>query len=163
MLKPSPLVLVLLATTLPAVAANSTCVTPKDALRHIGKDVCVTAHIYRVVDAGEGAHFLDVCSPQTTDADCHFFILSFSHDETSIAYLHGLVGQEIHIRGTVHTMQNHAEITLSDPRQLHGDKGRFQPNPRLAHGFSAENKYHAFRPSNGTLGQRGVHFYHRGK
>jgi len=144
-------------------AKSNSCISPEEALQHVGKDVCVTAHVYRVVDAGEGVHFLDVCSPETSDEDCHFFILSLSRDEKSVGDLNALAGREIRIRGTVHTIQGHGEITLSTRNQLHGGKEKFQPNPRLLKSFSAENGGQAFRARNGTMGQHGVHFHHRGK
>ena len=142
--------------------AKRTCISPADALQHLNQDVCVEAHIYRAVDAGNEIHFLDVCSPQTSDADCRFFIFSFSKDRKSVNFLHSLVGRTIHIRGTVHTIQERGEIELSSERQLHGGKGRFRPNPLLVKSFSAENGGQGFIARNGTLGQRGVHFHHRG-
>lgn len=147
----------------PAFAANKTCISPSEALHDIGKDICVTAHVYRVVDAAEGVHFLDVCSPETADSDCHFFILSQSQDAKSTAYLQTLTGQDIHIRGKVRDMQGRAAIILNDAAQLHGGKEKFHPNPRLANSFSAERKARAFSTTNGTTGQHGVHFRHRGK
>ena len=152
------------ATLLPAFASQKhTCITPEDALQHVDKNVCISAHVYRVVDAADGIHFLDVCSPQTSDADCHFFILSFNRDEKSVGNIQSLVGQTIHIRGTVHTIQGRAEIVLSNKQQLHGGKEKFHPNPRLLKSFSAENGGTGFSTRNGTMGQHGVHFSHRGK
>jgi hypothetical protein len=145
-----------------AHAGTERCLVPNEALAHIGKNVCVTAHVYRVVDAADGTHFLDVCSPRTADIDCHFFIVSFSADEKSVGDLQGLVHQTIHIRGTVHTVQGRAEIVLSRKQQLHGGKEKFHPNPQLVKSFSAENEGQAFNAKNGTMGQRGVRFRHRG-
>lgn len=123
----------------------------------------MTAHVYRVVDAADGVHFLDVCSPQTTDADCHFFILSLSRDAKSIGNLQSETGKDIRIRGVIHTIQGRATIVLSDERQLHGEKGKFHPNPQLVRSFSAENGGQGFSARNGVMGQRGVHFHHRGR
>ncbi len=144
-------------------SAKRRCIEPAEALKHVNKDVCVSAHVYRVVDAANGIHFLDVCSPETLDADCHFFVLSFSKDEDAVGRLQNLVGQTIHIRGTVHTIQGRAEIVLSSEGQLHGGKARFKPNPQLVKTFSAENGGQGFSAKNGSMGQRGVHFSHRGK
>ncbi len=149
---------------LPSTAAwaKRACITPDDALQHLNKDTCIVAHVYRVVDAANGVHFLDVCSPQTADADCHFFILSYRQDKRTVDYLHRLAGQTIHIRGTVQATQGRADIVLSKERQLHGGKEGFQPNPRLVKGFSAEDGGQAFKTKNGMMGQHGVHFHHRG-
>lgn len=145
-----------------AYGGNKGCLVPNETLAHINKSVCVTAHVYRVVDAANGTHFLDVCSPQTADIDCHFFIVSFPEDEKSLGDLQALAHQTIRIRGTVHTVQGRAEIILSSKQQLHGGKEKFHPNPELVKSFSAENGGQAFTPKNGTMGQHGVHFHHRG-
>ena len=145
-----------------AIASNKRCLVPNEALAHINKSVCVTAHVYRVVDAANGTHFLDVCSPKTADIDCHFFVVSFSRDEKSVGDLQTLVNQTIHIRGTVQTVQGRADIVLSSKQQLHGGKEKFHPNPQLVKSFSAENGGQAFSAKNGTMGQHGVHFHHRG-
>ena len=161
-----PLLVVLSISVLmsPALASSKhACIAPENALKHVNKDVCITAHVYRVVDATDGIHFLDVCSPETADADCHFFILSLGRDEKSVGDLQRLVNQTIQIRGTVHTIQGRAEIVLSSQRQLHGGKEQFHPNPQLVKSFSAENGGQGFSPRNGTMGQHGVHFKHRGK
>ncbi|MGC1784023.1 MAG: hypothetical protein WA708_15990 [Acidobacteriaceae bacterium] len=153
-------IFVLLSSTV--ARAKHTCIAPDKALQHVDKNVCIAAHVYRVVDATDGVHFLDVCSPQTSDADCHFFILSFSRDEKSVGSLQKLVNQDIKIRGTVNTIQGRAVVVLSSKGQLHGGKEKFHPNPRLVQSFSAENGGQGFSARNGTMGQRGVHFHHRG-
>lgn len=164
MRNPILLALLIFASLSPAFSSQKhVCIAPEDALQHINKDICVTAHVYRVVDAADGIHFLDVCSPQTADADCHFFILSFSRDEKSVGYLQSMIGKTIHIRGTVHTIQGRADIVLSNMRQFHGGKEEFHPNQRLLKSFSAENGGTGFSTRNGTMGQHGVHFSHRGK
>ncbi len=159
------LVVVSMSVILFPVYASSrrACIPPDDALRHVNKDVCITAHIYRVVDAMDGIHFLDVCSPETADSDCHFFILSLGRDQKSVGDIQNLVNQTIQIRGTVHTIQGRAEIVLSTRRQLHGGKEQFHPNPQLVKTFSAEHGGQAFSAKNGTMGQHGVHFSHRGR
>jgi hypothetical protein len=146
-----------------SVWAQTACIAPEEALQHIDKNVCIAAHVYRVVDAADDIHFLDVCSPETSDIDCHFFIVNFSGDAKSVGDIQSLVNQNIHIRGTVHTVQGRAEIVLSSKRQLHGGKEKFQPNPRLLKGFSAENGSRGFSTRNGRMGQHGVHFSHRGR
>ena len=161
---PRLLIFPLLLSIFPAFGSTKrVCIQPEDALQHVSKDACVTAHVYRVVDAADGIHFLDVCSPDTLDADCHFFILSLSRDEKSVGNLENLVGQTIQIRGTIHAIQGRAEMTFSSQEQLHDGKPRFHPNPELVKSFSAEHGGNAFNPKNGSMGQHGVHFSHRGK
>ncbi len=158
----SLLVALSILTTLSSAFASPkhACISPEDALKHVNRDVCVSAHVYRVVDAADGIHFLDVCSPETSDTDCRFFILSLGRDEKSVGDLQSLVGHTIQIRGTVHTIQGRAEIVLNSQRQLHGGKEQFHPNPQLVKSFSAENGGQAFSTKNGTMGQHGVHFSH---
>ena len=59
--------LVLLAASLAAAAlaaAEKPCVTADEATKLVNKDVCVTAHIYDVVELPDGTRFLDVCTPR---------------------------------------------------------------------------------------------------
>uniref|UniRef100_A0A372IVA4 Uncharacterized protein n=1 Tax=Paracidobacterium acidisoli TaxID=2303751 RepID=A0A372IVA4_9BACT len=109
---------------------------------HAGKDVCIAAHIYNVVELADGTRVLDVCSPQTSDADCPFTIVSLKADRKSVGDLKLWMGQDIHIRGVVHSAgnareQRRSEIFLSDVRQFHGGAEKFRPNPELLRGFSA--------------------------
>ena len=152
-----PIVFLLLASS---AWAKPACIKPDQALHHVHKDVCVEAHVYRVVDGSDGIHFLDVCSPETSDADCHFFLMSSDEDKKSVGNLQSLVGKTIQIRGTIHTLQGRADMIFSNKRQLHGGKENFHPNPRLMKSFSAENGGQGFSTHNGTMGQHGVHFRH---
>jgi hypothetical protein len=163
MLKPLLAIVLCFALALPAFAGKQTSIPPKEARQHIGKRACVAAHIYRVVDAKEGVHFLDTCSPETADKDCHFFILSVSKDKKSVEYLHNLAGRNIEIRGPVHAIQGHAEMVLSDPKQIHIVSTHSRRGPHPDKDFSAGSKGRAFSPRNGRMGQHGVHYRHRGK
>jgi hypothetical protein len=143
-----------------AVVAKPACIPPEQALQHLHKDVCVDAHVYRVLDASDGIRFLDVCSPETSDADCHFFIVSSTQDKKSVGDLDALIGQTIQIRGKILPIQGRADMIFSSKEQLHGGKPKFRPNPQLAKSFSAENGGKAFSTRNGVGGQHGVHFRH---
>ncbi len=154
-----PIVFLLLCS---AAQAKPACIPPEQALQHLHKTVCVEARVYRVVDASDGIRFLDVCSPETSDADCHFFILSSTEDKKSVGNLEELVGQTIQIRGKILPIQGRADMILSSKEQLHGGKPKFHPNPQLVKSFSAENGGQGFSTHNGVGGQHGVHFHHRG-
>ncbi len=148
---------------LPCLLAKSKpCIAPDQASQHVNKDVCVTAHVYTVVSAAQDTRFLDVCSPQTSDAACHFTIVSFHQDKKDVGNLAPLVNQTIQIRGTVRTFEGRQEIVLNRRQQLHGGKAKFRANPRLIQSFSAENGGKAISDKNGIGGQRGVHFHHSG-
>ena len=143
-----------------AVLAKRACITPEQALQHLHKDVCVEARVYRVVKGSDGIRFLDVCSPETSDADCHFFIISSTADKKSVGNLDSLVGQTIQIRGELLPIQGRADMIFSSKDQLHGGKPKFRPNPQLVRSFSAENGGQGFSAHNGVGGQHGVHFRH---
>lgn len=143
-----------------AALAKHACIPPEQAMQHLHQDICVEAHVYRVVDAGEGIHFLDVCSPQTSDADCHFFLLSSDEDKKSTGNVHSLVGQTIQIRGKIRTIQGRADMVFNSKQQLQDGKEKFHPNPQLLRTFSAENGGQGFSTRNGVGGQHGVHFRH---
>ncbi len=145
-----------------AALAKPTCIPPEQALQHLHKTVCVEAHVYRVVDASDGIRFVDVCSPETPDADCHFFIISSTENTKLVGDLDRLVGQTIQIRGKVLPIQGRADMVLNTKEQLHGGKPKFHPNPQLVKSFSAENGGGGFSTHNGVGGQHGVHFRHRG-
>lgn len=145
-----------------AALARHACIPPDQAMQYLHHDVCVEVHVYRVVDASDGIHFLDVCSPQTSDADCHFFLLSSDEDKKFTGNLQQLVGQTIQIRGKIRTLQGRTDMIFSTQQQLHGGKEKFHPNPQLLKTFSAENGGQGFSSRNGVGGQHGVHFRHRG-
>jgi hypothetical protein len=127
---------------LPAsVYAGRVCFTPEEALSHPSKDVCVAAHVYNVVELADGTRVLDVCSPKTPDADCHFTVVSLKADRKDVGDLEPYLGQDIRIRGVIHPVNGRAEILLSNARQFHGGAEKFRPNPELMKGFSAgDNK-----------------------
>ena len=153
----------LLLLALPCAANSMHCIPPDEALRHINKTVCVQAHVYTVVRAAADTRFLDVCSPQTSDADCHFTIVSFHQDQTTVGDLTSLEHKDIQIRGMVREFEGRAEIVLNTSKQLHGGKEKFLANPKLMQSFSAEHGGKAFSDKNGIAGQHGVHFHHKGR
>ena len=116
-----------------------TCYAPDDALSHQNKDVCVTAHVYAVVELSDGTRFLDVCSPETPDDRCRFTVMSMHGDRSEVGDLNQYRQQDIEIRGVVRPYGGRAEIILSNARQFHGGAEKFRPNPALLHGFSAED------------------------
>ena len=116
-----------------------TCYSPEDALSHQNKDVCVTAHVYDVVELADGTRFLDVCRPETPDEQCRFTVMSMHSDRNEVGDLNQYRQQDIEIRGVVRPYGGRAEIILSHARQFHGGAEKFRPNPALLHGFSAED------------------------
>ena len=75
------LVLIALAAPVAALAAApKPCLTAEEASKMLNKDVCISAHVYDVVELPDGTRFLDVCTPQTSDDACRFtIVLSLIH------------------------------------------------------------------------------------
>jgi hypothetical protein len=127
-----------------AAGASRTCFDMLQAGQHLNQDVCIHAHVFDVVELADGTRFLDVCSPETSDAACRFTIISLRQDRKEVGDLQALRGHEIDIRGTIHSLADRSGIVLSHQRQLHGGAEKFRPNPSLVKGFSAADGKTAF-------------------
>jgi hypothetical protein len=136
---PQWLVLLVLAAPLPTQAsANKPCVPAEQASKMLKKDVCVSAHVYDVVQLPDGTRFLDVCTPQTPDDACRFTIVSLWEDHADVGELRKYRDMNVEVRGIVEPMHGRTGMVLSHARQFYGGPPKFKPNPRLAHGFSAD-------------------------
>ena len=116
------------------------CLSAEEASRMVNKDVCVTAHVYDVVELPDGMRFLDICSPETTDQNCRFTIVSLWQDRESVGELRKFRDADVRVRGIVQPMHGRSGILLSHARQFNGGPPRFRPNPLLARGFSADQE-----------------------
>ena len=114
------------------------CVTAEEAARTPNKEVCITAHIYEVVELPDGTRFLDVCAPDTPDESCHFTIISLREDRSEVGELLRYRGTDVRVRGTVQPMRGRSGMLLSHARQFYGGPPKFKPNPKLLRGFDAE-------------------------
>ena len=133
-------VIFLLISPAPAFAGKpQPCIPVDQASQMLNKDVCVSAHIYDVVQLPDGTRFLDVCSPETSDADCRFTIVSLWQDHDDVGPLQEYRDRNVQIRGIVRSMHGRAGIVLSRVRQFNGGPPKFRPNPLLARGFGAED------------------------
>jgi hypothetical protein len=133
--------LVLLAAISPAVGfagGQKPCVTADEATQMVNKDVCVSAHVYDVVELPDGTRFLDVCTPQTPDEKCRFTIVSLWEDHDQVGELRKYRDMNVQIRGIVRPMHGRAGMVLSHARQFYGGPPKFKPNPKLVRGFNAE-------------------------
>ncbi len=132
-----------------AFAGKSTpCVTAEQAAKMLNKNVCISAHVYDVVQLSDGMRFLDVCSPQTPDSDCRFTIVSLWEDRGTVGELNKYRDQNVEVRGIVQPMHGRAGMVLSHARQFYGGPPKFKPNPLLAHGFNAEESRVPIRDPN---------------
>ena len=110
--------------------------TADEASKLMNKDVCVSAHVYNVVELPNGTRFLDVCTPETPDADCRFTIMSLADDRDEVGELRKYRDMDVNIRGIVQPMHGRTGMVLSHARQFYGGPPKFKPNPMLARGFN---------------------------
>jgi hypothetical protein len=139
-LRPPPsLALLALAASLSAfAAAPKPCVTADQATKLLKKDVCVSAHVYDVVQLPDGTRYLDVCTPQTPDDACQFTIVSLWEDHDEVGELRKYRDMDVEVRGIVQPMHGRAGMVLSHARQFYGGPPKFKPNAKLVRGFSAD-------------------------
>jgi hypothetical protein len=133
------LILLLFASSLTAFAAKpKPCRTADQASQLLNKDICISAHVYDVVQLPDGTRFLDICTPQTSDDDCRFTIISLPEDRPDVGELHKYRDADVQVRGIVQPMHGRAGMILSHARQFYGGPPKFKPNPKLARSFSAD-------------------------
>lgn len=136
------------APALALAAREKPCVPADEATRLLNKDVCVTAHVYDVVELPDGTRFLDVCTPETPDERCRFTVVSRWADREEVGELRKYRDMDVHIRGIVRPMHGRAGIVVSHARQFYGGPPKFRPNPKLVRGFSAEESRPAVNDPN---------------
>jgi hypothetical protein len=122
-----------------AFAGTKPCITADQASKLLNKDVCVTAHVFDVVELPNGTRFLDVCTPEPPDDACRFTIVGLREDRDDVGELRKYKDMNMHIRGTVQPMHGRSGMMLSNARQFYGGPPKFKPNPRLARGFNTED------------------------
>jgi hypothetical protein len=124
----------------PVVLHGSTkpCISADAAVQKLNKDLCISVHVYDVVQVEDGTRFLDVCSPQTSDNQCRFTVVSLWEDRDTVGDLSSYRDKDVTLRGTVQAMTGRSAMVLSHSRQFFGGLPRFRPNPLLAGGFAAD-------------------------
>lgn len=132
--------LLVLGPAMAVAAAPKSCIPAGEAAKRVNKDVCVSAHIYDVVQVTDGTRFLDVCSPETPDEQCRFTIVSLWQDREEVGELTRYKNMDVRVRGIVEPMHGRAGILLSHVRQFSGGPPKFRPNAVLARGFNAEQE-----------------------
>ena len=132
-------VLIACAPALSFAARPKPCVPADQATQQLNKDICISAHIYDVVQLPDGTRYLDVCSPETSDDKCRFTVVSLPADRTEVGELTKYRDADVQIRGIVQPMHGRAGMVLNHVRQFNGGPPKFKPNPLLARGFTAED------------------------
>ena len=133
-------ILFVCAPSLAIAAAPKQCVSTDAASTMMNKDVCVSAHIYDVVQLSDGTRFMDVCAPDISDEKCRFTVMSFREDQGTVGELSKYRDMDVQIRGIVQPMHGRAGMVLSHARQFYGGPPKFKANPLLAKGFSADEE-----------------------
>jgi hypothetical protein len=82
-------------------ASAPACVSPSTAIQQPNKDICVSAHVYNVVELTDGTRFLDVCPPDLPDDACRFTIISLPADRPDVGDLGKFRDHDVQIRGIV--------------------------------------------------------------
>ena len=136
------------APVLANAAKTQQCVGADAASTMVNKDVCVSAHVYDVVQLTNGTRFLDVCAPEITDDKCRFTVMSLWEDRDTVGELTKYRDMDVRIRGIVQPMHGRAGMVLSHARQFTGGPPKFKPNPMLAKGFNADQERPAVNDPN---------------
>ena len=118
-------VFLLFAPVLAVAGAPKPCVTADQAAKMLNKDVCVSAHIYDLVQLPDGTRFLDVCPPQTPDDKCRFTVVSLWEDRDTVGELEKYRNMDVQVRGIVRPMHGRAGMMLSHARQFYGGPPKF--------------------------------------
>jgi hypothetical protein len=114
------------------------CFSAEQASALLDKDICLSAHVFDVVELPDGTRYLDVCSPGTPDEKCRFTIVSLWEDREEVGELRKYRDMDVQVRGIVRSMHGRSGMVLSHARQFSGGPPRFRPNPRLQAGFAGE-------------------------
>jgi hypothetical protein len=116
------------------------CVPVAEAHQYLNKDICIAAHVYDVVQLVDGMRFLDVCPPETPDAECKFTVVSSPQDSDDVGELAKYRAMNVQVRGIVEPMHGRAGMVLSHARQFSGGPPKFRPNALLARGFQGDTE-----------------------
>jgi hypothetical protein len=141
-------VLMVLSPALALAGGQKPCVTADEAAQLLNKDVCISVHIYDVVELPDGTRFLDVCTPETPDDKCRFTLMSLWEDREEVGELRKYRNMDVRVRGIVRPMHGRAGMVVSHARQFYGGPPKFRPNPMLARGFNAEESRPPLRDPN---------------
>ena len=129
----------------------------EDAGRTPNKDVCVSAHVFEVVELADGTRFLDICPADVPDDACRFTLLSLPGDREDVGDLRRYRDQNVTVRGIVRATHGRMGIVISHVRQFSGGPEKFRPNPKLLKNFNGQSDRMPVRDPN--LAPTGVPAY----
>lgn len=111
---------------LPA-AGFATCIPFTQAGQHIGETRCISGSVARVERGKEGAHYLNFCDESGA---CPFAAVILAADLRHIGDVRKLEGKPVEVHGDVKGYEGHAQITVSEARQLKGAGSAIPPLPK---------------------------------
>jgi hypothetical protein len=129
-------------------ARQKFCITPEEASTMLNQDVCISAHVYNVVQLPDGTRFLDICSPDIPDDRCRFTLVSLWEDHDQVGELLQYRDTNVQVRGIVRSLHGRSGVVVSHSRQFYGGPPRFKPNPRLLNGFRGDQDRPPIRDPN---------------
>jgi len=118
------------------------------AAQEPNKDICLTAHVYALVELADGTRFLDVCPPGLPDAQCRFTLVSLPFDRQEVGDLSTYRDRDITLRGIVRPTSGRMGMVISHIRQFRGGPEKFRPNPKLLKDFNAQSNRPPIRDPN---------------
>ena len=142
------------STPAPIKLAGKTCLRIDEAAKQPNRDVCITAHVYALVELADGSRFLDVCAPALPDAQCRFTLLSLPEDRDEVGDLRQYRDQDVTLRGVVRATHGRMGMVISHIRQFRGGPEKFRPNPKLLKDFNGESDRPPVRDPNLASGGR---------
>ena len=121
--------------------AGRPCVPVTDAAQaaNQNRDICVSAHVFAVVELADGTRFLDVCPADLPDDQCRFTLVSLRADRDDVGDLRKYRDQEVQVRGVVRATHGRMGIVISHIRQFSGGPEKLRPNPRLLRDFNGQS------------------------
>jgi hypothetical protein len=128
-------------TETPVKHAGRPCIPVAKAAQqpNLNKDICVSAHVFDVVELTDGTRFLDVCPADVPDDQCRFTLMSLRADDNDVGDLRKYRNQEIAVRGVVRATHGRMGILISHIRQFSGGPEKFRPNPKLLREFNGQS------------------------
>lgn len=124
----------------PLKLAGKPCLPVEKAALAQNKDVCITGHVYALVELADGTRFLDLCPPELPDDQCRFTLLSYPADRDDVGELRQYRDQEVAVRGVVRATHGRMGIVISHIRQFRGGPEKFRPNPKLLRDFNGQSE-----------------------
>jgi exonuclease VII large subunit len=114
----------------------SACIPVDQALSKIGSTTCVTGKVAKITQGDRGVQYIDFCNDH---AQCAFSGVVFANDLRDVGDIRSLTGKTIEIHGKLREYENHAEIIVSEARQLRGDGVSLLPVPKA---YDVEERGH---------------------